>query len=764
MTFSQKRMLAGGIGILLVAQILYCLFTLATVYKTYRSSILSVHSVATEKLGLDLSRLVRFGKNIERMEELPLQLHTVHQSTNLDYLVIRNATGQDFAAYPKGFVAPALPTKNNELKTIRSDVKEFSAQGIIWLSHPVRNRAGDTVGTVLTGIDEGTVRHTIIGLAAEQGLFFGGITLLGCALLLLLLLCEGKAACPKLGKWCFIIPLVVSQILFLGYLYAPVSAFLQERAFQTATQLGKYIEQDIQHIVSLGLPLQDVPSIKEYLDGVRKNLPWVQSLLVQTAGSYTSGQAENVITASTPLIAGSGKTVGTIVVGVADSFINTAYMDIVLNTLTTMVIALLFMLELLSLQNIRANSDQYPVGQGGQAQLSPLYVRPLLFLCMFAIDLPISFIPLRIAEMDLTLFGLPADVVMGLPLSVEMCTVGLGIMLGGLWSQKRGWRPLFIWGAVLVTVGNMASGMAVTSLSYIFARAFSGFGYGLINMAGQIFVVSHTNQENRAANISAMVAGLYAGFLCGSAFGGLIADTVGYSYAFFASSLCMAGIGVFLFCMPREPWQPEASQGSGFSFKAFGALLADKKMLGLLLGNIFPCAFVTVCLFQFFIPVSLHNGGVSPAGIGRVFLVFCLLIIYFGPVIGKIVDASHNKLPWLLAGGMLCIGGIGALWVFEGLPAAFLSVALLALCNAIIPSAQGAYALELPISHTIGSANTVSCYNITERIGQMLGPVTLGQVIAVWGVSSGLLGMAAVLIVLNLFFALMGWSSAKGTE
>ena len=185
-------------------------------------------------------------------------------------------------------------------------------------------------------------------------------------------------------------------------------------------------------------------------------------------------------------------------------------------------------------------------------------------------------------------------------------------------------------------------------------------------------------------------------------------------------------------------------------------------MAGLLLGNIFPCAFVTVCLFQFFLPVSLSQAGVSPAGIGRVFLLFCLVIIYLGPFFGRAVDKSPNKLIWLVGGGFLCIGGIIALLLLDGLAAAFACVALLALCNAIVASAQGTYALEIPVSRQVGSGRTVGIYNITERLGQMLGPVALGQVIALWGVNSGLLGMAAVLAVLNILFALTGRLAKAG--
>lgn len=96
----------------------------------------------------------------------------------------------------------------------------------------------------------------------------------------------------------------------------------------------------------------------------------------------------------------------------------------------------------------------------------------------------------------------------------------ISALLGGGWSEKVGWRPLFLWGAVLVALGNFASGFVETPLPYIAARACAGAGYGLINLAGQVFVVAHSSSSDRCTNLAGMVAGLYAGLLCGSAFGG----------------------------------------------------------------------------------------------------------------------------------------------------------------------------------------------------------------------------------------------------
>lgn len=121
---------------------------------------------------------------------------------------------------------------------------------------------------------------------------------------------------------------------------------------------------------------------------------------------------------------------------------------------------------------------------------------------------------------------------MGLPLSFEMCAVGIGILIGSFWSQKSGWRPLLLWGALLVALGNVASGLVSDSLAYILSRGGAGFGYGLINLAGQVFVVSHSSPEHRAGTSPRSSRACTPGSCAGSAFGGLIADNLGYASAF----------------------------------------------------------------------------------------------------------------------------------------------------------------------------------------------------------------------------------------
>lgn len=751
---SRRSLLAAGLAALLAAQVLYGILALSSLYKTYRESLLSVQALSCEKMGQDLSRLARFGKDPGRIEHLDRRVAAFCRATDTSRLLVRDAEGTTVAAWNVPGEGPRVPAKR---KSVRNQVDEFSEAGIIWLHHPIRDRLGKDVGGVLLGVDEAQLSSGLRRAAAPHLFAFLGWTAAACGLLTLLVTLNGKPPFPRIGRaWCLVIPLLVSQLAFLFLLRGPFAAFQETVVERTATQLALHVRQDMEHVAALGLRLEQVPSIRPYLEELQRSLPWARGLSLEAGDRplFAAGEAGAGPRVDLPIRDAHGRDVASVVVALPEDAATAGFSTLFYDTLTITVIAMLFMLELLALSG--------PKEEAAAPALSGRLMRPVIFLCMFAIDLPASFIPLRMSEINPDLFGLPRDVVMGLPLSFEMLAVGAAILLGGFWSQKKGWRPLFLWGAGLVAAGNAASGLAVEPLAYIIARGGAGLGYGLINLAGQVFIVAHSTRENRAQNLAFMVAGLYAGFLCGSAFGGLIADRLDYASAFLVSAGLMACIGLGLrFVLPREPWKPESGGAARLPLRELARFLGDRSMLGLLLGNIFPCAFVTVCLFQFFIPVSLNAEGISPAGIGRVFMAFCLLIILFGPSLGRAVDRSGRKLWWLAGAGFLGVGGILALIAFDGLAAAFLSVALLALCNAVASSAQGAYALELPASGRFGASRSMGVYNVTERLGQMLGPVSLGQVIALWGAASGLVGMAAVFAVLTLLFVLAGLSARK---
>ncbi|MFQ9866127.1 MAG: hypothetical protein ACLRWP_02960 [Bilophila wadsworthia] len=95
MESSRRRLLIGGLATLLAAQCLYGILTLATLYKSYKTSLVSVQAIASEKFSLDLSRLARFGKDPERVEDMAERVRRFCEIAGVSRLAVLDGKGGD---------------------------------------------------------------------------------------------------------------------------------------------------------------------------------------------------------------------------------------------------------------------------------------------------------------------------------------------------------------------------------------------------------------------------------------------------------------------------------------------------------------------------------------------------------------------------------------------------------------------------------------------------------------------------------------------
>ena len=120
---SRKRLLIGGLATLLAAQCLYGILTLATLYKSYKTSLISVQAIASEKFSLDLSRLARFGKDPERVEDMDGRVRRFCETAGVSRLAVLDGNGRPISAWPSGAPeAPPVPQDENKLKTLHGEV------------------------------------------------------------------------------------------------------------------------------------------------------------------------------------------------------------------------------------------------------------------------------------------------------------------------------------------------------------------------------------------------------------------------------------------------------------------------------------------------------------------------------------------------------------------------------------------------------------------------------------------------------------------
>lgn len=750
-----RRLFVGGILALLCAQLLYGALMLSALYKQYQEPVFQINGLVCQDIADHLGLLVRVGKSLRPLT-LERFLSQYHTRTEAENIVVADTKGKilyQWAEHDENrIVTPS------DAKTVFGQVRKFSTDDSFWTVCPITGRHGVVAGHVFMSLDKKRISALLADAAKGQLLLFFGVTLGECLLLALLLhvfAVPRQHASPKNFslrlRVCFMLPLIAGQIFILCMLHSPLSRLYEEEMAHTGTQLARQMTWDLERLSGMGLPVSSIHGMEDWMTARQKHVSTLGMAVFDVtgklhaasdaAGKLSEDAWQALCAAHSPVTLNiqhpaDGTPAGTVEIIMNPATAADNLRSVMLDNLTMTVVAALFLSELLFLLLMSRKGTT-------AMSRSPEFMRPIIFACLFATEMSMSYVPIRIGELGLDLFGLPPDVVSGLPVSCELFMAGLAMFLGGFWSQKAGWKPMLLSGLALACLGSCASWLSPSALPFILARGMSGLGYGFINLSAQIFVIAHSSEDNRARNLAFMFAGLYAGTLCGSTMGGLIADRLGYHAVFPASAVMLAlTLAVLFRLLPREHWQGEEESSSRLTLREALQFLFDRRMGTLLLFFIIPNALITVCLFQFFMPLSLSQAGTSPATIGRVFLLYCVIVMFAGPVFGALLDKTrHMERPLFLSMVIVSLS-VTALLVLDGIAAAMLSVALLAVNTSIAANGQGPYALSLPAAHSFGRARTMGFYNVAMRIGQVLGPLSLGIMMSVWNARTGLTVLA----------------------
>lgn len=395
--------------------------------------------------------------------------------------------------------------------------------------------------------------------------------------------------------------------------------------------------------------------------------------------------------------------------------------------LTVLVIieCLFLYLHLLSKRNtVKASAPRHELG----------FVRPAMFMFLFAIDLSMSFLPLHMQRFNSELFGLSQDILSGLPISAEFLCVGIFLLIAGVWMDRRGWHEPFFIGLVIVGAGTLFSWITTDALLFILSRALVGVGYGLTLMSAQGLVIRYSGSNGRARGFASLFAGLYSGSICGAAAGAILAERLGYGKVFLIGAVIVLVLIAFswrfLHSAIDRDFIPQKAEKTGEGIK-LGPLLrfiGNPVFIALNLLSSLPASIAVAGFLHFFTPVYLDQIGVRDSTIGQVLILYGICLIYFGPPIGRMIDRSISKKYFMLAGGVL--GGL-AFATFNtdfGIASMIISVFLLGLSSSFVLSSQSTIVLELKESRALGEGTALGIFRSISRIGQVVGPMIFGWV------------------------------------
>ncbi|MFP5213611.1 MAG: MFS transporter, partial [Acidobacteriota bacterium] len=283
------------------------------------------------------------------------------------------------------------------------------------------------------------------------------------------------------------------------------------------------------------------------------------------------------------------------------------------------------------------------------------YIRPVVFLFLMADGLCVSFLPMFVNSVSEPLWGLSKEIVIGLPISIYMLSFAISMPVSGAWADAVGcWRPL------LIGIGLNAAGLILTSIAQnifqlILFRSITAFGFGMVFIACQHFVMGNTTLKTRAMGMAAFLAAFFSGDLCGTVIGGMLADRIGYRAVFLTGGILSLGALLCTVWLFRKDFSKvlKSQTRMTLSPKDLFRVVRDRDFFSLLFLQAIPAKIVLVGFLYYFVPLYLRHLGTLQSDIGRILMVYGVVLAILGPLVSKVLTNERYQKYYVLSGGLL---------------------------------------------------------------------------------------------------------------
>lgn len=354
-----------------------------------------------------------------------------------------------------------------------------------------------------------------------------------------------------------------------------------------------------------------------------------------------------------------------------------------------------------------------------------------LFVFSFAEELQKSFMPLFVAEYYEPNQWVSRDVMLGLPISVFMLVIAVSTPFAAKWVDRWGQKPLFLIGLVPAIAGYLGCAFAENSIDILISRGVTALGYALITISCQSYIAAVVSSENRAKGMAIFVGVLMTATMCGTALGAIIADRIGYQPVFFISAVLAAFAGVLAWRMFSGSVD-ESEKKVGVNKGGSVFLLAKNiKFVAIILCCAIPAKIVLTGFLYFMVPLYLVSLDASQSEIGRIMMIYSLIIIPLSPLASGIADKTKKMKELVVLGTLLSGAILISLYGEASFYKVLLAVALMGVAHSILKAPLIASALEAAESTPeVGRTSVLGILRTSERIGSVLGPVIVATLLA----------------------------------
>lgn len=374
-------------------------------------------------------------------------------------------------------------------------------------------------------------------------------------------------------------------------------------------------------------------------------------------------------------------------------------------------------------------------------------VVPLYFFAVVSDSLNNSFLPQHFQ-------GIAGDThvstnLVSLLFTVFYAAYAAALLPSGLLAERFGVRPLFLIGPILTAI-NLAVLATTHQFPVLFAtQLIDGLGQGMIFIGVQSYVVRATSAAKRTQGTGIIVFGYNGGLIAGNAIGSLLVvdPSFGKPGVFMLGSILSLLVMLYAyFVMPlglvvsEEARAPQAQQLPAqvpVTERSVVALLKDRvfSATAFLIGV--PTKIVMAGLISASLPLLLARHQYQTQDIGQLLMLYSCGVLLSSRFLSRLADRRGSASGILMAGlicsaiGLILTGMLGWPRFSAGslIPsgAVIAGMAILGIAHGCIQAPSLTHAASAPAARRFGAAPALSFYRLLERIGNISGPLVVGE-------------------------------------
>jgi predicted MFS family arabinose efflux permease len=385
-----------------------------------------------------------------------------------------------------------------------------------------------------------------------------------------------------------------------------------------------------------------------------------------------------------------------------------------------------------------------------------IYMRPPLFMVIFAESMSLSFFPDYVDHLYAAMKPLPLskELVMGLPISIFMLIWALSLPFAGQWSDRVGRRKAFVGGAILTAVGLVLTSQSGDIYQLVLWRSITALGYGIVFITAQSYVTDLTTPANRTKGMAIFLSGFFSGSLCGAAIGGILADRIGFAATFILSAALATAASLFAARFFVDHLHDNQQISSKLLvWQDIKKLFADRSFIVITFLAAIPAKAALTGFIYYIGPVYSNYLGATKSVSGRILMAYGLAIVIISPLTAWLTDKYQQQKSFIVVGGLLSSSALLIVGISGNMTGLGIGVLLLGVAHACSISPQSSLITATVVqSAGVAVGKTIGIYRLTERIGNIAGPIVAGVLIASWDFATAFITFSVFLGASSVLF------------